>query len=123
MKNIWTILGIVLIIVLLLALLGIGMMGLGRLGAGGMMAGRFGGLGMMGAFRPLGWLVSCVVGLLVLGGVVALIFWLTRNSKSTATSATSTATPGEAPLDILKARYAKGEITKEQFDSMKQDLA
>jgi len=29
---------------------------------------------------------------------------------------------GEAPLDILKRRYAKGELTKEQFDKMKEDL-
>jgi len=30
---------------------------------------------------------------------------------------------GEAPLDILKRRYARGEITKEDYDRIKQDLA
>ncbi len=32
------------------------------------------------------------------------------------------ATPSETPLGILERRYARGEITKEEFDQMKQDL-
>jgi len=30
---------------------------------------------------------------------------------------------GETPMEILKKRYAKGKITKEEFDSMKKDIS
>ena len=33
-----------------------------------------------------------------------------------------TPTQNESHLDILKKRYAKGEINKEDFDRMKRDL-
>jgi uncharacterized membrane protein len=29
----------------------------------------------------------------------------------------------QTPLDVLKMRYARGEITREQFELMKKDLA
>ena len=35
---------------------------------------------------------------------------------------TGPASTGQPPLEPLKARYAHGEITREQYESMKADL-
>jgi putative membrane protein len=43
-----------------------------------------------------------------------VIYLATRWGRSTGV--------GETPLDILKKRYAKGELTKEEFDQKKKDL-
>jgi putative membrane protein len=50
---------------------------------------------------------------LILLGVV--IYFIIQNTKSKNVDGQS----GETPIDILKKRYAKGEITKEDFDRMK----
>lgn len=46
----------------------------------------------------------------------AIYFFIKNNSKNKKGQAT------ETPLDILKKRYVKGEIIKEQFEDMKKDL-
>lgn len=52
--------------------------------------------------------VFWVIVILVLGG---LLRWLTGKS------------PGEASaMDILKARYARGDLTREEFERMKRDI-
>ena len=48
--------------------------------------------------------------------VVAGIVWLVRQPSSGSSAGNNSA------LDILKTRYAKGELTKEQFESMKKDI-
>lgn len=53
---------------------------------------------------------------LVLIGVVIYFLFQASKSKSSDHSVM------ETPLDILKKRYAKGEITKEEFDRMKADI-
>jgi putative membrane protein len=58
------------------------------------------------------------MGFILLILFVVVIYLLLRNHRGR----TVPGGPSETPLDILKARYAKGEITREQFETMKQDL-
>jgi putative membrane protein len=58
------------------------------------------------------------MGLIVIILAVVFIYYLVQGSKSKASDGSII----EAPLDILKKRYAKGEINKEEFDRMKKDL-
>jgi putative membrane protein len=52
--------------------------------------------------------------LIVIGFVVYFVLrgekWMKRGSD------------GETPLDILRKRYARGEITKQEYEKMKKDL-
>ena len=66
-----------------------------------------------------GFLFMVIVPILLIGGIVWLVSALWRGSPGTGI----TLGAQQQPLDVLKARYAKGEITKEQFEQMKQDLA
>ncbi len=129
MKNTATIVAIVLVVILAVLLLGgAGMMGFGGFGmmGPGMMGGYGGYGGMMGGygFNPLGAIISLVVWALIIGGIVLLVVWLVRNANASTSAQRGGLSIGssESPLDILKARYARGEITKEQFDSIKRDL-
>ena len=48
-----------------------------------------------------------------------LIYFIVRTLQAKG----QTPTQSESYLDILKKRYAKGEITKEEYERMKKDLA
>ena len=62
------------------------------------------------------WMVAWMV--VLWGGLIALIVWgikkLTERGGST---------PKHDPLDIAKERYAKGEISMEEFNQIKKDLS
>ncbi len=65
-----------------------------------------------------GGLLMIVFWVLVIGGGIWLVVTLARHNATPLPTITS----GQTPLAILQARYAKGEITKEQFDQMRHDL-
>ncbi|OGA29672.1 MAG: electron transporter RnfE [Betaproteobacteria bacterium RIFCSPLOWO2_02_FULL_65_24] len=52
---------------------------------------------------------------LIILGIVVLVRWLARSSGGREPVA-------ETPLDILKKRYARGEIDREEFEQKKRDL-
>jgi putative membrane protein len=79
-----------------------------------MKGGQMGGYGYM----MNSWTGAIAMGLVILILIGVLIYLLFKSSKTGGFGQT----PNETPLDILKKRYARGEITKEQFEEMKEDL-
>lgn len=53
-------------------------------------------------------------------GLIGLVIWLIVKNNNERTFIPPNI--GETPLDILKRRYAKGEISQEDFERMKKDL-
>jgi putative membrane protein len=64
-----------------------------------------------------------LAGLIVLAGLIAGAVWLVRRPWVRTGRAASPAGAGEPPLDILRRRYAAGELTREDFDRMRRELA
>ena len=56
---------------------------------------------------------------LIIVGLVALIRWLLQSTGSKGHSGVST---GSKAIDILKERYARDEIDRDEFESMKKDI-
>ncbi len=65
------------------------------------------------------WMIFPVIWMVIFwGGIIFLIVWgVTRLSKH------SDYRGDTQPLEIARQRYAKGEITKDQFEQIKKDLA
>jgi len=66
------------------------------------------------------WLFTLLFWILIIAGVVMIVRWLS-NGRSTQPSPTPEA-PEETPQDILKRRYANGDIDRETFETMKRDI-
>ena len=91
---------------------GTGIMG-GPMMGGGMSSGMGGGYGMMGP--GLG---SIILWVILLAVVAALVYFLVRVGRTHGHTGGVEGTP----LEILSRRYAKGEITKDQFEAIRKDL-
>lgn len=66
------------------------------------------GYGCGGSFM---WILFVII-------IAVFAYFIIQNAKTKS----SGGTVQETPLDILNKRYAKGEITKEEYDGMKKDI-
>jgi putative membrane protein len=61
------------------------------------------------------WVFGAIMMILFWGGLIALVIWgINRTRQGTG--------GGPTPLEIAKQRYARGEITKEQFEEIKRNI-
>ena len=72
---------------------------------------------MMGDWDWNGWwIIMPIMMVLFWGGVIAVAVWGIRQF-------TRGRDRGQSPLDIARERYAKGEITAEEFEKLRRDLS
>lgn len=97
--------------------------GMSSMSNGGMMMGGIGnvmGSGMMGSSMWGGsWLLWNIIWIILWIGVIAalilLVIWLCKKI-------TEKEIKKESALEILKKRFAKGDITQNQYESMKKEM-
>jgi putative membrane protein len=72
---------------------------------------------MTGDTKMMGgmWFFSLLFWILIIAGLALIVRWLVeRNRKGSS--------PTESALDVLKKRYARGEIDQDTFEQMKRNI-
>ena len=108
------------LIVLLFALFSLLTANADALAQGGRYEGWHMGPGMMGGWG-MGWfggIFMILFWIFILVGLVFVIKWLIQSTSKDRGSGQH----GSRAIDILKERYARGELDKVQFEDMKRDL-
>jgi putative membrane protein len=82
---------------------------------------------MMGQFGygGMGWIamiLGLVIAIAVLIGLVLLIVWAVRRIGGNSTVSGTQIVGSQSAKDIAQARYAKGEITRDEYQQIMTDL-
>jgi putative membrane protein len=83
------------------------------------MMGNFGYGGMGG----IGMILGLVITIAVIIGLVLLVVWAVRRMSGNSAQSGSLNMTGQSARDIAQARYAKGEINREEYQQVLSDIS
>lgn len=98
----------------------------GPLGAGpgaNMMRGGHGGGFLLGGLMSVLWTVLIVLAVLWVVRNWSKITGYARRTASSVQASSPVVAVTQTPLEILQTRYAKGEINREEYESIRRDLS
>ena len=83
------------------------------------------GFGGFGTFGWIGLIINLVLTVGIIVGIVLLVVWAVRRLSASGQghSMTTYQAPGQNAREILQVRYARGEITREEYQQMLSDLS
>ncbi len=83
------------------------------------------GYGMMGwgNYGWIGMIINLTITAAVIVGIVWLIIWMVRRMGLYGLTNVDSSVAVQSPREILQARYARGEITRDQYFQMLDDLS
>lgn len=83
------------------------------------------GYGMMGwgDYGWIGMIINLTITAAVIVGIVWLIIWMVRRMGLYGLTNVDSSVAVQSPREILQARYARGEITRDQYFQMLDDLS
>lgn len=83
--------------------------------------GNWGSLGSLGVWGWIGLILNLIFWIGLLAGLTLLVVRAVRRAR-VATATVPYATGQPTAKEILQAQYARGEITREEYELRKQDI-
>ncbi|MCQ3978156.1 MAG: hypothetical protein DPW09_32420 [Anaerolineae bacterium] len=82
-------------------------------------------MGGFGSFGLMGGLIGLLFNIAVLVGIVLLVVWAVQKVSRSTHSGASTTAPSQvlSAREILDIRYARGELTREEYQTRLSDIA
>ncbi|MHB8136290.1 MAG: SHOCT domain-containing protein [Anaerolineaceae bacterium] len=75
-----------------------------------------------GGFSWIGMIVNMVIMLVIVVGIVFLVIWAVRHTSGNIHQSGIQGFSSQSAKDIAQARYAKGEITRDEYQQILTDL-